>query len=509
MEKTRLKLVTRSCLVLVPLFLLLLATASTDTAAPVVQAAQPQPTATLSPVDQEAASRVTGTPDTQTLADPSGSLLSLAEEMLPIDAPGSEANKRALDAARAEYIPTPVPLSHRFTPQRGDIVTRINRGVYHIQRVTNDPLRINVLLFDMTLPEFDVQAALGDDWFSGRTRTSYMVRQTGALAGINGDLFAGLGRPQGLTVINSRVAVAPKHRATFAWTRDREPFIGYFTDSWTWDAHIEAANGERTVLNEYNRPCLLDQICLHTEFVRYLAPDWRDVKVLLGPSGRVLEIVEGEAMRIEPGMRVLQGIGEGADWILDNVEVDDTITFDINTTRPLDDVTQAISGGPIILQQGLFTPDCMCKLFDCSEVYFADPKDSVGMLCEDFDTYWKESHYDWVYMPRTGIGYDRAKQTLIVAVVDGYQLGYSRGVRQIEFANLLREFGAYDAMELDGGGSTTMVLDDTIVNNPSDDTGERHVANALLFFWNEDQPEPLYPAGTRQQAGNGIRLLAR
>jgi exopolysaccharide biosynthesis protein len=131
------------------------------------------------------------------------------------------------------------------------------------------------------------------------------------------------------------------------------------------------------------------------------------------------------------------------------------------------------------------------------------------MLCEDFDTYWKEAHYDWVYMPRTGIGYDRARQTLIVAVVDGYQLGYSRGVRQIEFANLLREFGAYDAMELDGGGSTTMVLDNTIVNNPSDATGERHVANALLFFWNEDQPEPLYPAGVRQQASDGIRLRAR
>jgi hypothetical protein len=496
-------------LVLVLVCLLTLVAASINSASPAAQAAQPRPTATPSPADQETASRISGTSDVQTPAGHSGPLLSLAESMLPIDEPGGEATKHALDAARTEYVPAPVPLSQRFTPQRGDIVTRINRGVYHIQRVTDDPLRINVLLFDITLPEFDVQTALGDDWFSGRTRTSYMVRQTGALAGINGDLFAGLGRPQGLTVINSRIAMPPKHRATFAWTRDREPFIGYFTDSWTWDAHVEAANGERALLNEYNRPCVLDQLCLHTEFVRYLAPDWRDVKVLIGPSGRVFEIVEGEAMRIEPGMRVLQGIGEGAEWILDNVDIDDTITFDINTTHPLDDVTQAISGGPIIMQQGRFTPDCMCKLFDCSQVYFEDPKDSVGMLCEDFDTYWKEAHYDWVYMPRTGIGYDRAKQTLIVAVVDGYQLGYSRGVRQIEFANLLREFGAHDAMELDGGGSTTMVLDDTIVNNPSDDTGERHVANALLFFWNDDQPEPLYPAGVRQPAGDGIRLLAR
>jgi hypothetical protein len=397
--------------------------------------------------------------------------------------------------------PVPVPLSHRFTSQEGDVVTRIRPGVIHVQRVTNDPLRINVLLFDITSPHFDVKAALGDDWFSGRTRTSYMVRHERALAGINGDLFAGLGRPQGLTIINSRIAMAPKHRATFAWSRDQEPFIGYFTDSWSWHAELIAASGRRIQLAEYNRPCPPDSVCMHTEFVRALPYHWGDVKVLLGPSGRVFDIVESEAMSVDQGMRVVQGLGDGADWLLSNVEIGDTLTLDIQTTHPLSDYTQAISGGPIILEKGKFVQDCMCKLYDCSEVYDVDglPEDDTT-LCEDFDTYWKEAHYNWVYMPRTGVGYDKWKQTLIVAVVDGYQLGYSRGMLQREFADLFLEFGAETAMELDGGGSTTMVLENEIMNNPSDDTGERYVANALLFFWHDDLPDPRYPEHLRPPA---------
>ena len=49
-------------------------------------------------------------------------------------------------------------------------------------------------------------------------------------------------------------------------------------------------------------------------------------------------------------------------------------------------------------------------------------------------------------------------------------------------ANLLLEFGAVDAMNLDGGGSTTMVIHNKIVNRPSDQTGERPVSDAILVF---------------------------
>jgi exopolysaccharide biosynthesis protein len=44
----------------------------------------------------------------------------------------------------------------------------------------------------------------------------------------------------------------------------------------------------------------------------------------------------------------------------------------------------------------------------------------------------------------------------------------------------MRELGAWQAMNFDGGGSTTMVIDGKVVNHPSDKEGERAVGDALL-----------------------------
>jgi hypothetical protein len=481
------------------------------TVAPVLPSASATAAPALSPTASPTAAPAAATPTTDlvrpetrataqaSLAEPAGT----SQPALPT------AESRVVEGPdSAEQAPPPLPLAHRFTPQPDDLVTRVAPGVMHIQRVTDDPLRINILLFDLTAPEFDIKTGLGDDWLSGLTRTSYVVEQTGALAGINGDLFAWQGIPQGLTIVDSRVAIPPKHRATFAWSHDREPFIGYFTDSWSWTAEVLAPNDESYWISELNLPCAEDAICLYNEFARFVPEYWGDIKVLLSPSGRVVEITETEAQRISPGMRVLQGIGEGATWLLNNVEVGDTLAVPVQTNYPLSDYSQAISGGPIILEDGRFVQDCLCKLTDCSAVDSSEVE--AGMRCEDFDTDWKISHYEWVYMPRTGVGYDRWKQTLIVAVVDGYQLGFSRGILQREFANLMQEFGAHTAMELDGGGSSTMVLQGEIVNNPSDQTGERYVANSLLFFWDEDYtPDIRYPQHARPPAWRAPALTPR
>jgi exopolysaccharide biosynthesis protein len=49
-----------------------------------------------------------------------------------------------------------------------------------------------------------------------------------------------------------------------------------------------------------------------------------------------------------------------------------------------------------------------------------------------------------------------------------------------EVADALRALGAWDALNFDGGGSTTLVIDGRVVNTPTDASGEREVGNALL-----------------------------
>ena len=67
-------------------------------------------------------------------------------------------------------------------------------------------------------------------------------------------------------------------------------------------------------------------------------------------------------------------------------------------------------------------------------------------------------------------------------VADGRQPDYSVGMSLQELAEFLLGLGAIDAMNLDGGGSTTMVLNGKVVNQPSDKEGERKVGDAILVF---------------------------
>ncbi len=81
--------------------------------------------------------------------------------------------------------------------------------------------------------------------------------------------------------------------------------------------------------------------------------------------------------------------------------------------------------------------------------------------------------------PRTAVGFSRDSSMLYLLVVDG-RTTLSVGVTTVQLAVLLQRLGAWHAMNFDGGGSTTMVIDGVVVNAPSDATGERPVGNALL-----------------------------
>jgi hypothetical protein len=90
--------------------------------------------------------------------------------------------------------------------------------------------------------------------------------------------------------------------------------------------------------------------------------------------------------------------------------------------------------------------------------------------------------------PRTGVALTAESRVLFV-VVDGRRKGYSVGMTLAEFAELLRSLGATWALNLDGGGSTTMVIDGEVVNRPSDPEGERGVSSALLLLPGGDAGE--------------------
>ena len=93
---------------------------------------------------------------------------------------------------------------------------------------------------------------------------------------------------------------------------------------------------------------------------------------------------------------------------------------------------------------------------------------------------------DSVTAPRTAVGYSADGKEMYLVVVDGRQAS-SRGMTLFEMGELMKEFGAYQALNLDGGGSSAIVARTPgeeqveIKNNPSDGT-ERAVPNGIGIF---------------------------
>jgi hypothetical protein len=89
--------------------------------------------------------------------------------------------------------------------------------------------------------------------------------------------------------------------------------------------------------------------------------------------------------------------------------------------------------------------------------------------------------------PRTGVGVTD-DGTLLLIVVDGRQPDWSVGMKLRRFARLFQNLGATWALNLDGGGSTTMYADGRVRNRPSDES-ERAVSSALLVLPGSDLGE--------------------
>jgi hypothetical protein len=116
-------------------------------------------------------------------------------------------------------------------------------------------------------------------------------------------------------------------------------------------------------------------------------------------------------------------------------------------------VFDAVGGDPILLLDGAQTPVCV----SCAR------------------------------QPRTAIGVTATGQILLV-VIDGRRPGWSRGATLGELRAILRDLGAVDALNLDGGGSSEMVVDGEVVNRPSDGR-ERRITNAVLILPGADPGE--------------------
>ena len=360
----------------------------------------------------------------------------------------------------------------------GDRVFQLNEGMLYIRHETVDPhfMQAHIVIADLSHPNLQVQTNMVATPFVRNGLISEKAREIGAYVAINGDFYLSDFMPQGLMLIDGDIVTAPKHRATFAITEDNEPFIGYFTEDWTWDGSVVAENGAWIPLQLANIACDNAWICLFTDFWSQLpfANGYDGVHVLLNPDYEVVDITVNQIVEIPEEHLVLRSgdSSEAGRWLQNNLEIGDTV--EINTTTEPDwrDYDYAISGGPMIVQGGRFVQDC-------------DPDVAEEeRQCEDLSPEFRQSHYFSSSIPRSAIGYDSENNSLILIMVEGQSIRGGSGIRQRDLAELFIDLGADTAMEFDGGGSASMWMASGNVND-FPETGERHVVNMLSLFWDE------------------------
>ncbi|WP_141711660.1 phosphodiester glycosidase family protein [Jiangella alba] len=160
---------------------------------------------------------------------------------------------------------------------------------------------------------------------------------------------------------------------------------------------------------------------------------------------------------IAPGTVVLVGRDAGAASLL-ALAPGDTVDVSYAPRSDLEDVVVAVGGNHLLVDDGV-----------------------------------QRSFTDTEPAARTAIGLSEDGRTMYLVSLDGKQ-AHSRGMTLTEFAELMADLGAYDALNIDGGGSSTLVVrdpgtdDHTVVNSPSDG-GERSVANGLALFAAEGSGE--------------------
>ncbi len=222
---------------------------------------------------------------------------------------------------------------------------------------------------------------------------------------------------------------------------------------------ISADGSERSLTIGLNGPRTDDRAVL---FTPALGPTTRAEGglelTLMGPAGAPLPLLRPDASFLAsvtsihdggnnpiPDGGMVLSIGPKLAAELQTPSVGMTLPIDVETTPSLAGVTTAVGGGPILLIEGRVAAG-------------ADQP---------------------VRHPRTAVGFSDTH--IFLVAVDGRQSMLSVGMSMPELAELMLELGATEAINLDGGGSTTMWVAGQVVNSPSDGR-ERSVANALVLL---------------------------
>ena len=368
----------------------------------------------------------------------------------------------------------------------------VTRGVTYEKssRMTDAGIQnIHVLKVDLTESTLQFKEVESKTDYGLKETVKKLLTDNGAVAGVNSDFFGLSGsysaafgpivRDGEVISAGTSINKGEGQYAAFFMDENGNPFFDYFT--MTAKCGNEKKMMELASLNKVTSmvfPIYLDRNAMTN--TSGLDNRFQNLVKFVVQNDTITQISEkGETVAVPEDGYLIVMSGDYRDKAAYMFEVGDQMTLDINSSVNLDGMETAFGGGGKLLVDG--------KITEANSIVAKGRQ------------------------PRTAFGVSKDGKTAIFMVVDGR--GDSIGATHWEMGVLMQEYGAYEAMHLDGGGSSTMAVkttEDSSVNvvNKVSEGSERRVINAVGIFQTAEkgavQEIRMQPSMTRTLAGKPI-----
>ncbi len=348
------------------------------------------------------------------------------------------------------------------------LTVQIADGIIFHKLELRGPIAVQYLEVDLTKKNISVETAIANDYLgNGGERVSELCERLNAkgyniIAAVNGDFFGGKpAQAQNSMIVNGEFAKGNKlDRSEFALSFEGKPFVEKFK----FDGEI-ILRDTILAIKSLNMKSNGNSISIYNRFYnkRFAVDSLKGLILLkalnkLTNNDTLLFLVEkyfGDYF-LDTLQRNEYLVGKIDEEFLNNrITEEDTLKIYLGTIPSVGNIKTLIGGLPRLVIDGI-------PIEDFNGVEGLKSKKFIGKN------------------PRTAVGFNEDSTKLFIVTVDGRQTHYSLGMTLPELAKFMKKIGCYQAVNLDGGGSTTMWVNGKIENSPSDKEGERPVHNALI-----------------------------
>ena len=318
---------------------------------------------------------------------------------------------------------------------KGGIITDIDKGIKHIRLLkyyNNSPVRINVVEISRDInKDLLIEPTIASENLASRRKISNIAQRENAIIAINGGYFKPeTGVPLGMLMINKKMYTGPIYdRVALGITKS-----DYKMSRLKLNASINSNIGGLQIDN-INQPRML------STYTIVYTRDWGKTTPNTPKYGTQLVVENGIPIKLSKTKVEIPKNGFviiGPEKKLNKFINAKNIDLNLQVNPNWDNVEHIISGGPYLVKN--------------NEIF-------VDMTAQKLTSIGGRN-------PRTAIGFTK-DNTLIMITADGRE-GSSVGLTLMELANLMKELGCTNAMNLDGGGSTVMYVNNKIVNKPAE-----------------------------------------